>query len=52
VAAVAAYTLFREWLLRIRVEKYETPLPQLVIPVVSALALIGSVIYIVIPRGT
>jgi phosphatidylglycerol:prolipoprotein diacylglycerol transferase len=51
VAAVAAYTLFREWLLRVRVEKYETPLPQLAIPMASALVLIGSVIYIVIARG-
>jgi phosphatidylglycerol:prolipoprotein diacylglycerol transferase len=46
VAAVSAYTLFREWLLRVRVEKYETPLPPLAIPVASALVLIGSVIYI------
>jgi phosphatidylglycerol:prolipoprotein diacylglycerol transferase len=52
VAAVAAYTLFREWLLRIRVEKYETPLPPLAIPVASALVLIGSVIYILSARGT
>jgi phosphatidylglycerol:prolipoprotein diacylglycerol transferase len=50
VAAVSAYTLFREWLLRIRVEKYETPLPQLAIPLASALVFIGSVIYIVTSR--
>jgi hypothetical protein len=50
VAAVSAYTLFREWLLRIRVEKYETPLPQLAIPIASALVFIGSVVYIMTSR--
>jgi phosphatidylglycerol---prolipoprotein diacylglyceryl transferase len=52
VAAVAAYTLFREWLLRLRAEKYETPLPQLALPVASALVLVGSLIYIISARGT
>jgi phosphatidylglycerol:prolipoprotein diacylglycerol transferase len=52
VAAVAAYTLFREWLLRLRAEKYETPLPQLALPVASTLALIGSLVYIISARGT
>jgi phosphatidylglycerol:prolipoprotein diacylglycerol transferase len=48
VAALAAYTLFREGLLRLRTEKYETRLPALAIPIVSALVLVGALIFIVV----
>jgi phosphatidylglycerol---prolipoprotein diacylglyceryl transferase len=42
VAAVAAYTLFREWILRLRSEPLSLRLPVAIIPVVSALVLIGA----------
>lgn len=50
VAAIAAYTLFREGILRLRSEKYETRLPVAVTPIIAALVLVGSLIYIVIAR--
>jgi phosphatidylglycerol:prolipoprotein diacylglycerol transferase len=47
VASVAAYTLFREGILRLRAERVETRLPIPLTPVVSALALVGALIFIV-----
>jgi phosphatidylglycerol:prolipoprotein diacylglycerol transferase len=46
VAALAAYTLFREGILRLRSEQYKTWLPVAVTPIVAALVLVGSLIYI------
>jgi len=46
VGAVAGYTLFREGILRLRAEKVVTRLPIPITPVVAALALVGSLIYI------
>jgi phosphatidylglycerol---prolipoprotein diacylglyceryl transferase len=47
VAAVAAYTLFREWILRLRSEPLSLRVPAAVIPVVSALVLIGACVVLV-----
>jgi phosphatidylglycerol:prolipoprotein diacylglycerol transferase len=47
IATVAAYTLFREWILRLRAEPLTTRLPVAVTPVVSALVLIGACVALV-----
>jgi phosphatidylglycerol:prolipoprotein diacylglycerol transferase len=47
VAAVAAYTLFREWILRLRSEPLTTRLPVAITPVLSALVLIGACVALV-----
>jgi phosphatidylglycerol:prolipoprotein diacylglycerol transferase len=47
VAVVAAYTLFREGILRLRAEPLALRLPVAVIPVVSALVLVGALVIIV-----
>jgi len=47
VAVVAAYTLFREGILRLRAEPLTLRLPVAVIPVVSALVLVGALVVIV-----
>jgi phosphatidylglycerol:prolipoprotein diacylglycerol transferase len=47
VAVVAAYTLFREGILRLRVERLITRLPVALTPVVSALVLVGALVALV-----
>ncbi|HEV2238162.1 MAG TPA: prolipoprotein diacylglyceryl transferase family protein [Ktedonobacterales bacterium] len=47
VLVVAAYTLFREWILRLRSEAFTTRLPVALMPVVSVLAVVASLVFIV-----
>jgi phosphatidylglycerol:prolipoprotein diacylglycerol transferase len=47
VAVIAAYTLFREGILRLRAEPLTTRLPVLVTPVLSALVLVAALVVLV-----
>ncbi|HEV2459441.1 MAG TPA: prolipoprotein diacylglyceryl transferase family protein, partial [Ktedonobacterales bacterium] len=47
IAAVAAYTLFREWILRLRSEPLAHRVPVAIVPGVSAVVLIGACVALV-----